>query len=361
MAPQDLESISTSDLRTSVESVSIPTDAPEAEFTNWAKTFRCKPQRVFAPTTVEQCRAIMELARREGARLHPVGVGHSPSDLACTNGWLLRMAGVKGFIIVGVPLVLNASRLPLQSDKKQMTATFLGGTTLHEVHSSLQKCDPPLALRNIGSISDQTIGGLISTASHGSGVTFPVLSQHVRSLKLALPLPGSPIVRVSPTEDQELFKSTLCGLGATGLILEVEIEVEDAFRLRETKTPCAVDEALDKLDEIKGSAEHVRLWWYPDGQGMVVGRANRVYEVWSMSCVSGQELIVQRPEPTSSMIGHLLGYHLTQVFLYVSRLFPSFTPWVGRYAWWLANVETAVVDEGYKVLNFDCLVSHSHR
>jgi L-gulonolactone oxidase len=63
------------------------------------------------------------------------------------------------------------------------------------------------------------------------------------------------------------------------LILEVEIEVEDAFRLRETKTPCTVDQALNSLDEIKGSAEHVRLWWYPDGQGMVVGRANRVYEV----------------------------------------------------------------------------------
>jgi hypothetical protein len=134
-------------------------------------------------------------------------------------------------------------------------------------------------MRNIGSISDQTIGGLISTASHGSGVTFPVLSQHVKSLKLALPLPGAPIVTTSASEDVELFKATLCGLGATGLILEVEIEIEDAFRLRETKTPCSVDEALDNLDKIKGSSEHTRLWWYPDGQGMVVGRANRVYEV----------------------------------------------------------------------------------
>jgi hypothetical protein len=100
MTVADLEHISTGELRTSVESVSIPSAAPEAEFTNWAKTFRCRPQRVFAPTTVEQCRAIMELARREGARLHPVGVGHSPSDLACTNGWLLRMEGIKGFICV---------------------------------------------------------------------------------------------------------------------------------------------------------------------------------------------------------------------------------------------------------------------
>lgn len=279
MASQSLESTSTAHLRTSVEHVSIPTDAPEAEFTNWAKTFRCKPQRVFAPTTIEECRAIMELARREGARVHPVGVGHSPSDLACTNGWLLRMEGLKGFISVSSYSESADTRLRYQVDKKGQTATFYGGTTLHQVHSSLQQCDPPLALRNIGSISDQTIGGLISTASHGSGVTFPVLSNHVKSLKLALPLPGTPIVRVSPTEDNELFKATLCGLGATGLILEVEIEVEDAFRLRETKTPCTVDQALNTLDEIKGSAEHVRLWWYPDGQGMVIGRANRVYEV----------------------------------------------------------------------------------
>ena len=132
---------------------------------------------------------------------------------------------------------------------------------------------------NIGSISDQTIGGLISTASHGSGVRFPVLSQHVRSLTLILPLPGAPIIRVSPTEDGELFKATLCGLGATGLIIEIQYEVEDAFRLRETKSSQSVDSVLDSLDKIKASAEHVRVWWYPDGNGMVVGRANRTYEV----------------------------------------------------------------------------------
>lgn len=150
---------------------------------------------------------------------------------------------------------------------------------LHAIHADLARCDPPLALPNIGSISDQTIGGLISTASHGSGVKFPVLSQHVRSLTLVLPLPGAPVVRASPTEDVELFKASLCGLGATGLMVQVEIEVEEAFRLKETKEGRSVDEVLENLDEIKQSAEHVRVWWYPDGQGMVVGRANRTYGV----------------------------------------------------------------------------------
>ncbi|WWC88457.1 uncharacterized protein L201_003368 [Kwoniella dendrophila CBS 6074] len=322
---EDLTSVTTQGLHAALESISIPTSSPQATFSNWAQTFKCKPQRVFAPTTELQCRQIIELARREGARVHPVGVGHSPSDLACTNGWLVKMEGLKGLIKV---------------NHEKLSATFLAGTTLHSVHSTLAHSTPSLALPNIGSISDQTIGGLISTASHGSGVKFPVLSQHVRSLVLVLPLPGAPVVRCSENEDVELFKASLCGLGSTGLMLQVEIEVEHAFRLRETKEPKSVDEVLNNLDEIKSSAEHVRVWWYPDGKGMIVGRANRTY---------------QPAQPTSSLLAHILGFHITQLFLFVSRIFPSFTPLVGKWAWWLANQESDVVDDGYKILNFDCL------
>lgn len=37
-----------------------------------------------------QCALILELARREGKTVRAVGVGHSPSDLACTNEYMLR-------------------------------------------------------------------------------------------------------------------------------------------------------------------------------------------------------------------------------------------------------------------------------
>lgn len=100
MAELDLTKVSTTELQHALEPISIPSDSPKATFANWAKTFTCRPQRVFAPTTTEQCRQILELGRREGARIHPVGVGHSPSDLACTNGWLVKMEGVSGLIRV---------------------------------------------------------------------------------------------------------------------------------------------------------------------------------------------------------------------------------------------------------------------
>ena len=196
-------------------------------------------------------------------------------------------------------------------------------------------------------------------------MTFPVISQHVKSLVLALPLPGAPIVRVSAEEDPELFRASLCGLGATGLMLEVEIEVEPAFRLRETKEAKTLDFVFENLDKIKASAEHVRLWWYPDGKGIVVGRANRTYEV-SRRSNAGQLFGAlagcrrsadgQPAQPTSSFMAHLLGFHITQFFLFVARLIPSLTPAVGRWAWWLSKEDSEVVDDGYKVLNFDCLV-----
>jgi hypothetical protein len=96
---------------------------------------------------------------------------------------------------------------------------------------------------------------------------------------MVLPLPGAPIVHVSPTEDADLFQASLCGLGATGVMIEIEIEVEEAYRLRETKQSRGVTEVINSLDEIKRSAEHVRIWWYPDGEGMVVGKADRTYQV----------------------------------------------------------------------------------
>ena len=276
----DLSQVPTFELQRALEPVSVPSDSPRATFTNWARTFKCRPTRVFAPKTSEQCRQILELGRREGARIHPVGVGHSPSDLACTNGWLVRTEGLSGLVKVCHSATRSACNgLTPQCDHVKRTATFYAGTVLHHVHSALAEQSPPMALPNIGSISDQTLGGLISTASHGSGVDFPVMSAHVRSLVIALPQSGAPVVRVSKHEDPDLFTASLCGLGATGFLLEVEIDIEPAFRLRETKEAVDVDEVIDNLDSIKRSAQHVRVWWYYYGKGMIVGRANRTYEV----------------------------------------------------------------------------------
>ncbi len=97
-----------------------------------------------------------------------------------------------------------------------------------------------------------------------------------------------------------------CSLGMTGLIVSVKLRVEPAFRLRELKEPMSFDELVadapaykddpaaadagdkkedddeytgGRVDEIARSAEHVRMWWYPQTRGVVVARANRTQDV----------------------------------------------------------------------------------
>ena len=67
-----------------------PILVPEIRFTNWGHTFSCAPLAIFEPESVYQCQLIVELAHREGKVVRAVGVGHSPSDLACTSGYMLR-------------------------------------------------------------------------------------------------------------------------------------------------------------------------------------------------------------------------------------------------------------------------------
>jgi L-gulonolactone oxidase len=86
----DPSSLSTQSLYQALEKVTIPASSPDATFTNWARTFVCNPSAIFEPRTVDQCALIFELARREGKTVRAVGVGHSPSDLACTTEFMLR-------------------------------------------------------------------------------------------------------------------------------------------------------------------------------------------------------------------------------------------------------------------------------
>ena len=60
--------------------------------------------------------------------------------------------------------------------------TCEAGITLHALHEELGKHH--LAMRNLGSISDQTLGGIVTTATHGSGMDHKVLSTYVLSLTL---------------------------------------------------------------------------------------------------------------------------------------------------------------------------------
>jgi L-gulonolactone oxidase len=86
-------------------------------------------------------------------------------------------------------------------------------------------------------------------------------------------------VTCSRDHEPDLFYATLCGLGSTGIILDIRMQVRPSFRLREVQETHKFNDVIDKLDDVAASAEFVRLWWWPQADDICVSRMDETYEV----------------------------------------------------------------------------------
>lgn len=173
---------------------------------------------------------------------------------------------------------------PLQIDADACTYHGQAGMKLSAAHPILRQHG--LAISSLGSISDQTLAGCLSTATHGSGVTFGNLSSCVDFLDIVLPLPDAPLVRVSRENDQDLFLAALCGLGTVGVIVGVGARCEKAFNLEEECWTIGFEDFVERWQEIAESAEHVRCWWFPQVGQVKVSRLNRTQKVCCVPTIS---------------------------------------------------------------------------
>lgn len=148
------------------------------------------------------------------------------------------------------------------------------GIILHDLHAQLQ--EHGLAMKNVGSISDQTLGGIVTTATHGTGINYGVISTHVLAMSMLL-ADGSRVV-CSRQEHSELFLATLCGLGSTGLILDITLEVEPSYYLKEVQKSLPFEDVMQGLDTMAYSVEHFRFWWFPAADMVRLSFSNRSQE-----------------------------------------------------------------------------------
>ncbi|XP_034517220.1 L-gulonolactone oxidase isoform X3 [Ailuropoda melanoleuca] len=132
------------------------------KFQNWARTYGCCPEMYYQPTSVEEVREVLALARQQNRRVKVVGGGHSPSDIACTDGFMIHMGKMNRL-------------LQVDTEKKQVTVE--AGILLADLHPQLGKHG--LALSNLGAVSDVTAGGVIGSGTHNTGIKHGILATQV--------------------------------------------------------------------------------------------------------------------------------------------------------------------------------------
>jgi FAD/FMN-containing dehydrogenase len=208
---------------------------------------RIDPLRIYRPAGIADVQAIVRLAREEGVTVRAVGSGHSWSDVALTEGFLLRPEGMTR-VPAPEPDFVRAEWTD-RSDRRLVRAE--AGTRVKELNAWLDAHG--LGLTNMGGYDHQTIAGVTATSTHGSGTTFGPLNDALRSLDVVV-ADGS-VQRIEPADgptdpaafaahhgaartlvqDDHVFHAICVGLGCMGVICTAAIEVGPRFHLREVR------------------------------------------------------------------------------------------------------------------------------
>lgn len=272
-----------------------------------------------------------------------VGSGHSPSDLTMTSEWLCnldkfdKVLRKQEFYGPG-----NGSK-----EVKFVDLTVEAGIRIFQLNEYLKQHN--LAIQNLGSISDQSIAGLISTGTHGSTQYHGLVSQQVVSLVVANG--AGELIKCSAVERPELFRAALLSLGKVGIITQVTIRAVPKYTIKSKQEIIKFSTLLREWDTIWLDSEFIRIWWFPYSGNCVCWRASKSDEPLS--------------EPRSSWYGTTLGRFFYESLLWVSvNVIPRLTPWVEKFVFrqQYGNVETLgsgdiAVQNSVEGLNMDCLFS----
>jgi len=219
---------------------------------NWSGEQRCAPLRIERPASREALVEAVGRGAAEGLPVRVAGSGHSFTDIACTDGVLLDLAGLDRV---------------LDADPESGLVRVEAGVSLHELSPLLEE-RYGLAFENLGDIDRQTLAGAISTGTHGTGARFGNISAQIASIELVL-ADGS-LVELSEEHDRKAFRAARVGLGVLGAIYAVTVRCVPAYRIRRVDTPRPLDETLDRLDELADASDHFELYTFPHtGQALV--------------------------------------------------------------------------------------------
>ena len=270
------------------------------EWRNWVGDERCVPAAVEHPGSLEELASAIVRAGEAEQRVRVAGAGHSFSDIACTDGMLVR---------------LDRMARVLDVDRASGLVRVQAGITIRALNQHL--AEHGLAMENLGDIDVQSIAGAISTATHGTGARLRNIPSQVQALTLVL-ADGSTL-ECSAQSDPELFRAARVGLGALGVVAEVTLRCVPAFVLEGLDRPAPLLQTLERFEELALGNDHFEFFVFPHTETALTRTNNRTDKP-------------ARPRSRASAYANdvLLTNHAFGAFCALGRLLPAQIPHINR-------------------------------
>lgn len=197
---------------------------------NWGNNQICEPKEILYPSSLKEVQDLIKRVGKEKEKIRFLGSSHSWSDLICTSGYLINTDKLNKVIEI---------------NKQSRTVKVEGGIKLKNLIKILAANG--LALSNQGFISEQSIAGAISTATHGSSYYSGCLSDFITEIEIVDGLGN--FHKISKDQNADWLPLLRVSLGALGFIYSVTIQCEDLFILRHERLMSNWDEALENYEK----------------------------------------------------------------------------------------------------------------
>lgn len=207
-------------------------------FRNWALRFEYRPRKFVMPASEKE---IVDLVRNS-KNIRVFGSAHSFNSAVAVDDTLVSLDRYSGLISKDI-------------EKKRLTVK--GGTRVRDIVKAL--LDEGLAFAAQPSHDAQSIAGILSTDVHGTGKDWGFVSESVVKLKL---IDGrGQIIECQPSDD--IFRATIGGIGAVGIILEVVVQGVDRFNVEQKTEITDLSFVESNLDRLLEENDHFSFYFFP--------------------------------------------------------------------------------------------------
>jgi FAD/FMN-containing dehydrogenase len=187
-----------------------------------------KVAAIFQPQSVAEIRSLIATAQRTGHKISMSGARHSMGgQIAAPDSIHLDM--------------LKFDRIVYNADT---TVTVASGATWKQIQIELGKHGRAVRVMQDSNIF--SIGGSLSVNAHGKDPRFGSLIESVVSFKL-LNAQGAEL-NCSRTENPELFRATIGGMGLFGVITTVILKTEPNSSYKYTVVHKPIEDAIDFME-----------------------------------------------------------------------------------------------------------------
>ena len=248
-----------------------------------------RPLAVAHPIREEEIVQINQMALHSNTKVRAIGSLHSLCPIPETDG---------------VCIVLDKYNKLLKVDGSLVTVQ--AGMTLRELNEILAEWN--LALPVSGTITQQTVSGAISTATHGGSIYYKSLSDYVESVSIVR-ADG----RVADIDrSQELFDAVIVSMGVFGVISTVTFRCVPSFVLQSHSSVKTAQEVLEDFDALSRRSLYTCMFYFPVTDEMEILSIDRIENAGIDIAAHEPRAVSQKPR---SLINTQVGQWFTAVGL----------------------------------------------